>query len=143
MQLGAPEELYLHPATPFVAGFLGETNFFTGTVCASGDGSAQVRVGEAVVPALLPRAKPVAHGATVRIAIRPERIFFAPSDTGGLLHGVVARRTFLGRHARFLVACGAQEIVVSSPVWPSPAGDRRGCRRRARVAGGGRADPVR
>ncbi|HRD34762.1 MAG TPA: sulfate ABC transporter ATP-binding protein [Rhodocyclaceae bacterium] len=44
-QVGTPQEVYEHPATPFVYGFLGAVNLFHGRV----DG-AHVRVGEAALP---------------------------------------------------------------------------------------------
>lgn len=41
-QVGAPLELYNHPATPFVAEFVGETNVLAGTVVEIADGYAVV-----------------------------------------------------------------------------------------------------
>ena len=38
-QLGTPMEIYDHPLTRFVAGFIGESNIFDGTVTAVGDSS--------------------------------------------------------------------------------------------------------
>ena len=43
-QVGPPRELYHHPATRFVAGFVGETNQWTGEVLAPAFGSAAVRL---------------------------------------------------------------------------------------------------
>src|SRR3954463_1702692 len=43
-QVGSPRELYHHPATRFVAGFVGETNQWTGEVLAPAFGSAAVRL---------------------------------------------------------------------------------------------------
>ena len=42
-QQGAPDEVYDHPATPFVLQFLGDVNLFHGRVAADGDGVSYVR----------------------------------------------------------------------------------------------------
>ena len=44
-QIGAPDDVYDRPATPFVCGFLGAANVFNGTV----EGS-HLRVGEDLLP---------------------------------------------------------------------------------------------
>ncbi|MEU1732863.1 ATP-binding cassette domain-containing protein [Streptosporangium sp. NPDC020145] len=65
-QVDAPVTLYERPATPFVAGFVGANNLFTGTACAGGltcEG-----VGVLAGPDGLP------EGAAALLAVRPERI---------------------------------------------------------------------
>src|SRR5207302_9999462 len=42
VQVGAPAEVYHHPANRFIAGFLGDSNFLAGTVRSVGDGKCQV-----------------------------------------------------------------------------------------------------
>jgi len=71
-QVGPPRELYSNPQTPFVAGFVGETNAIAGTVHAVGDGIAQV---ETALGRLRGRAgNGVAPGARARLYIRPEAL---------------------------------------------------------------------
>ena len=65
-QIGTPEEVYRHPATPFVYGFLGSVNFFHGRV----EGEA-VRVGEDVLPH---EPHDFEHGVEVVAFARPHEL---------------------------------------------------------------------
>jgi sulfate/thiosulfate transport system ATP-binding protein len=77
-QIGTPEEVYRHPATPFVYGFLGSVNFFHGRV----EGET-VRVGEDVLPHA---AHDFDHGAEVVAFARPHEleIVIDPQSTDGI-----------------------------------------------------------
>jgi len=75
-QIATPEDIYEHPATAFVAGFVGETNRFAGTVAAQtvphANGIAQV---ETALGRLSARnAAGLAAGERGTIFVRPERI---------------------------------------------------------------------
>src|SRR3546814_16904882 len=50
-QVGTPQELYHHPASGFVAGFVGDANRWAGRVAAANDGQARVET-EAGEPTL-------------------------------------------------------------------------------------------
>jgi spermidine/putrescine transport system ATP-binding protein len=69
-QLGSPAEIYENPRTPFVAKFIGESNFFEGTVDQK-DG-ALWRVAGSGSSFLIPDAPGLRAGQRVRIAVRPE-----------------------------------------------------------------------
>jgi putative spermidine/putrescine transport system ATP-binding protein len=116
-QLGTPDEVYLHPETPFVAGFLGETNLLRGICAAPWDGHALVRFAGAESPARLSRggARPK-DGDTVQVSLRPERIALLHDTESAdcVVTGVVTDRVFLGRHTRLVVQALGQGIVVSS-----------------------------
>ncbi len=45
-QIGAPEDLYMRPASAFIANFLGAANFLRGEVARSGAGQAVTRQGD-------------------------------------------------------------------------------------------------
>lgn len=77
-QIGTPEEVYRHPATPFVYGFLGSVNFFHGRV----DGES-VRVGD---DTLQHEVNDFAHGAEVVAFARPHEleIDIDPASTAGI-----------------------------------------------------------
>ncbi len=119
-QIGAPSEVYLHPATPFVAGFLGDTNLLPGTVCGREGGLAMVRFhGGATGPARQPAtgAAP-AVGEPVLVSVRPERIRITPA---GGIEAVVEGCTFLGRHVRYSVHALGQAVAVSTTEWSAAA----------------------
>ncbi|MFB9971086.1 ABC transporter ATP-binding protein [Pseudoroseomonas cervicalis] len=65
VQQGSPAALYDSPRTRFVAGFLGQSNFFPGVVTAPGE----VRCGETVL-----RATRAPFAGPVLLSLRPERI---------------------------------------------------------------------
>jgi putrescine transport system ATP-binding protein len=72
VQIGSPRDIYDRPATRFVAGFIGDTNMFEGRAVRRENGHLLVDVadGEIVVRDL----PDIALGATVWIAVRPERL---------------------------------------------------------------------
>jgi iron(III) transport system ATP-binding protein len=67
-QIGAPDEIYRRPATPFVAEFMGTTNLLKGAVTSQG---ASIKVGETefAVPGL-----EASQGATLSFSLRPEAL---------------------------------------------------------------------
>jgi len=82
-QVGTPEEVYNHPATPFVYGFLGSVNLFHGRVDGSG-----LQVGEARVPH---NGGDFAQGSEVFAFARPHELSIVtdPAATEGLAARVV------------------------------------------------------
>jgi multiple sugar transport system ATP-binding protein len=78
-QLGAPQELYDHPANLFVAGFIGSPamNFFNGAkVVGEGDSTKIVleNVGQVQVPPLYKEQARSAAGQNLTFGIRPEHL---------------------------------------------------------------------
>ncbi len=82
-QLGAPAEVYQAPASRFVAGFIGVSNFFKGRVDRR-DGHA-VRVAVASGPVLTVNNCPDGEN-NVTVALRPEAITVAPIGANGVDH---------------------------------------------------------
>jgi len=81
VQVGTPAEIYERPATRVVADFIGNINLFEGRVSGAGAGDGLIRIacpelGEVEVSA---SAVGLPDGATVWLAIRPERIDLAPA----------------------------------------------------------------
>lgn len=76
-QVGSPAEVYQQPTSRFVAGFLGLSNFFRGTVDRREGGSALVRCPDGT--SLSVRADAPTHGA-VTIALRPEAVRVLPGQ---------------------------------------------------------------
>ncbi len=101
-QIGTPLDLYERPATRFVAGFVGETNFFPGRVAGAGGGSSRVDVSGVLLGATLPDG--AAPGAAVTVAVRPERIrLHAASEGAAGLPGSLRDSIYLGNARRFVV----------------------------------------
>ena len=78
-QVGRPEDLYDRPASRFVAGFIGESNFLPAIVRGIEDDVVVAECEGAIIRALSP-GRPAA-GEKVMLTTRPERLRFA--DTPG------------------------------------------------------------
>ncbi len=91
-QIGSPREIYDEPVNRFVADFIGETNFLTGTLRRVADGMVEVDLsGGGVIMATLPKG--AESSGEVTVVLRPEHAFLAPkaskSDFGGKLVNIV------------------------------------------------------
>ncbi|MER7127531.1 ABC transporter ATP-binding protein [Streptosporangium saharense] len=74
-QVDAPVTLYERPATPFVAGFVGANNLFTGTACTGGLSCEGLGV--------LAGPDGLEEGASALLAVRPERVVLAETGVSG------------------------------------------------------------
>lgn len=115
VQTGTPQDLYDHPASRYVADFVGTSNFLDGKI-------AEVRSGAAVIDTadgrrLEARAGPdLSAGSIGCLSIRPEQIRLADTATDGALEVTVQNRIFLGEHTEYLVRHAALgSIIVLAP----------------------------
>lgn len=131
-QIGKPAEVYNHPATAFVATFIGETNFLRGSVLSIEGGVARVRA-EGGAELLAETAGECAPGDEVGLSIRPERIHIAASVDNprpNLMRGVVEFVTYLGASAAYRLKLdeGGDRLEVLQPLGgetaPFQEGDR-------------------
>jgi ABC-type Fe3+/spermidine/putrescine transport system ATPase subunit len=119
VQIGSPSDVYLHPATPFVAGFLGETNLVPGTYQGTDEGYAVVDFkdaarGRARLPA---DGRNLTAGEAVVVSVRPERVRLLTHRAELNFTGLVADCTFLGRHTRYRIQALGQALTVSVTEW--------------------------
>jgi ABC-type Fe3+/spermidine/putrescine transport system ATPase subunit len=119
VQIGSPSDVYLHPATPFVAGFLGETNLVPGIYRGIDDGYAVVDFkdaarGRARLPA---DGRNLTAGEAVVVSVRPERVRLLTNQAESSFAGLVADCTFLGRHTRYRIQALGQALTVSVTEW--------------------------
>ena len=99
-QLGTPADVYLQPATAFVADFVGLSNRLPGRL--DGDGVV-------VLGTRLPLVSPAAHGPDVTALVRPESVEVVP-DTDG--PGRVLTVSFLGPTSHVTVSVGEWLVVA-------------------------------
>jgi putative spermidine/putrescine transport system ATP-binding protein len=119
-QIGSPLDVYLHPATPFVASFLGETNLVPGIYRGIDNGYAVIDLTDAAgqTRARLPAdGRNLTAGDIVVVSVRPERVRLLTHQAEGKFSGVVSDCTFLGRHMRFRVQALGQLLTVSVTEW--------------------------
>ncbi len=82
-QMARPVETYQNPATRFVAGFIGVTNFLPGVVTGrEGADLARIRVGSRELSGRCPAGVALAEGRMVDCALRAEQIRLALSAEG-------------------------------------------------------------
>jgi iron(III) transport system ATP-binding protein len=113
-QVGAPEEVYRAPATPFVADFVGVMNFLPGR---AGPGANRVRCGAVELQSSGP------HGldadTPIVLAIRPEDVRVSGADATALntATGLVEEVEFLGSFYRLTFRLeGLEEVYLVAEV---------------------------
>jgi len=104
-QLGEPADLYEHPATEFVANFLGVSNLLAGTVENGG-----VRLADG---AMLQIAPSVLDGRTgsVAVGIRPEKLRIG-SGAVNTLSGEIVERAYTGVSTQYVVKTSVGQVSV-------------------------------
>ncbi len=102
VQIGSPLEVYQHPATPFVADFVGQMNFLPGLV--SSEGIGVVRTGPFALR-VQGWQNHLPPGSEVMLAVRPEelRIEREHAGLGNVLWTEVRLVEFMGPHYRLLL----------------------------------------
>ncbi len=108
-QIGAPLEVYEHPATRFVAGFVGRINELACAIEERDGARRLVCSGQAIpTPPQLPDA------ARAHAMVRPHHIRLGPEPAagGGGLVGNVVRRTFIGDTLEIEIDCGGMPLSV-------------------------------
>lgn len=108
LQVGTPEEIYAHPKTRFVADFIGETNFFEGTVQkVDGNSVTVLLTGQESVQARCD--VDVKEGDAVGVVVRPEKIILGDE---GFVKGVVEERIYIGTDTRYIINLPNQESAT-------------------------------
>jgi ABC-type Fe3+/spermidine/putrescine transport system ATPase subunit len=120
VQVGAPEEVYAQPASPFVARFLGLTNLLEATP--DSDGTLTTPIGRLHIASRLPppasRSSP--HAPRLTLLLRPD----AARLTGNLnpVRVRVVERSFRGNAVRLAVQSeSGPPLTFEFPVQPLPA----------------------
>jgi spermidine/putrescine transport system ATP-binding protein len=118
-QLGPPEEIYEHPRTEFVAGFIGVSNLMPGSVGSVSGGRAEVSLDSG--PTVTAPAAGAAAGERCHIVVRPEKLHIefaedqAPGDRPSV-EGVVESAVYLGTATQMIVkVAGDVPLTVLVP----------------------------
>ena len=102
-QLADPTTLYETPANRFVAGFIGQTNLFSGTVEAAEGDRVTLRAGGGLTVEAVDRGNTVAErGGEAHAAVRPEKVRFG--ETGDNVCGAKVRQVvYLGASTQYIL----------------------------------------
>jgi spermidine/putrescine ABC transporter ATP-binding subunit len=124
--LGTPRDIYEHPKTRFVAGFIGTSNVLTGVVTRVEAGLAVIEVSteERIVVPVTDRA--VTAGSALQLTVRPEKIELSttrPAGYGCVLRGAVTDVAYLGTSTNFSVTTTTGADIVVFQQNSAAAGD--------------------
>jgi spermidine/putrescine transport system ATP-binding protein len=112
-QLADPDTIYDHPSTAFVAGFIGQQNFFEGV--ARDGGRTVVGDGWAVASTRDP-GRGVADGRQALAAVRPEALTLSaarPDARANAIGGTLASVAHLGDVLQFVVLTGDRKEIIA------------------------------
>ena len=124
--LGTPRDIYEHPRTRFVAGFIGTSNLITGTATQVDGDRAVIEVSpdeRIVVPV---SGAGLAPGSPLELTVRPEKIEISatrPAGRGCVLRGEVTEVVYLGTSTNFSVATTTGADIVVFQQNSAAAGD--------------------
>jgi spermidine/putrescine transport system ATP-binding protein len=114
-QLADPDTIYDHPASAFVAGFIGQQNFFDGTARENGT----VVEGDGWTIRSSNGSRDAVDGRAALAAIRPEAVQLTeeqPQDPANSVRGTLAGVSHLGDVIQFVVLTpGQKEILCRLP----------------------------
>lgn len=102
-QEGHPEEIYHHPATGFVAGFMGYDNHFQAHVTAVTPETITLSAGNETITATAEKQSPVSVGDAVRMFFRPNNAQLFSEAGADRVPGMVDFHTFQGNTTQYFV----------------------------------------
>jgi spermidine/putrescine transport system ATP-binding protein len=105
-QVGTPTELYEHPRTSFVAGFLGVSNLLDGTVV----GGDQVKLSDGTLVRVPSKALAERSGS-VQIGVRPEKLRIGGGEANTLA-GTVSESAYIGVSTQYILDTPAGPVTV-------------------------------
>jgi iron(III) transport system ATP-binding protein len=108
-QFGTPDELYRSPATPWVAGFVGEANFVVGVVASNDATTAATPIG--VVKIDDRRADQ--NSNEVQVLVRPEQVSLRHDPTDGTEAATVRTVEYYGHDVRYEVELADGTVLAA------------------------------
>lgn len=116
-QIGSPTDVYDRPASAYVAGFIGQQNFFDGTVTASDAASTAVASADGAIH--LTRSAAVASGQRATVAVRPESVIITTGEAHDEPNAVTATLMSVSRLGSYLqivtITATGQKIMARVP----------------------------
>jgi ABC-type Fe3+/spermidine/putrescine transport system ATPase subunit len=117
-QVGAPEDVYEHPATPFVAEFLGRTVSFEGKISKT-EGACWIEFANGAGRCALVGATrdALSDGAVARVFTRPEDVEISArgADHSNQLAGTIEQVAYLGDRFEYHVKAAGVSLVLLAP----------------------------
>lgn len=116
-QVGTPTDIYENPKREFVARFIGEGNFFEGTVKDMNRGKAVVEAGDGQMTIFAAAKEGLKIGDRVKVFIRPENISVVPGSEGegeNCFRTSVTFTSYVGSMCRYVCRVGdsQKELLI-------------------------------
>ncbi len=113
-QMGSPVEIYERPANRFVADFIGESNFFDGTIRSLSGNEAVVFVPQLNTELTgIPVSQGLVNGESVTVSIRPEKIHIAEKGLDfNSFSGRVTNTVYIGTDTHVYVDLMGKQVKV-------------------------------
>jgi putrescine transport system ATP-binding protein len=128
VQVGTPTDIYEYPTSKFVADFIGSVNMFEGKLIEDEPDHVRIVSPELSSVVYVDHGISSAPGASVWVAIRPEKIDIsrtAPASTENTVKGVVKEIAYMGDMSVYLVRIDNGKLVrVTLPNIERHADDR-------------------
>ena len=107
-QMGTPTEIYYHPASEFVASFIGEANYLRGTIEEKFETTSVINVLGQRIEAFASQHKDI--GEEAALMLRPESVTLADE---GLLPAKVILSCFMGAYQNYHVMVGDNLVKIT------------------------------
>ncbi|MHA1558385.1 MAG: ABC transporter ATP-binding protein [Alphaproteobacteria bacterium] len=116
-QIGTAYDLYEFPNSKYVANFLGNNNFFYGTVVEDEVDHIVVQTEDSDLLLYITHAATIPLGTEVTIAIRPEKVTLSSTPSRAktnCLKGKVKNITYRGAHSIYDIQSSSGEVIKAS-----------------------------
>jgi putative spermidine/putrescine transport system ATP-binding protein len=114
-QVGTGEDLYLRPATDFVAGFIGNSNFLAAECLETVDGVATIRLVGGEVISGVKAGQPLERGQKTRLMVRPEAFRLRAGAASAGFAVEIIDRAFFGERQRVVARTATGEEIDIRP----------------------------
>jgi putrescine transport system ATP-binding protein len=117
VQCGTPHDVYTFPSSRFVAGFIGSTNLFTGTIVVDEPDHVLIETDALSRPLYVSHGISEPLGMEVHVSIRPEQIRVGrqvPEAESNWGHGMVSHVAWMGSYARYQIRLDAGQTLEAS-----------------------------
>ncbi len=117
VQCGTPQDVYAFPNSRFVAGFIGSTNLFTGTIVVDEPDHVVIESDALTRPLFVNHGISEPLGMEVHVSVRPEHIRVSrtqPETDANWGHGMVSHVAWMGSYVRYQVRLDAGQVVEAT-----------------------------
>jgi putative spermidine/putrescine transport system ATP-binding protein len=125
-QTGTPEDVYTHPVSAYVAGFMGYRNLFPARINGTGEraGTIAVATTDIVLDGIVGSAGALPEGTPVTVAIRPEDLAVGATSLGNTISAIAEVVEYHGRELSVRARTPGGQLFYLKTEEPIVAGSR-------------------